>query len=165
MVSSKQEAVRSIAGIQGKGVLGITMADLYEADDDLYVAGLATYIGKGVFSLFRYTDNVKPKSVTPSLVNLGCKTAAHELMHMIGIAHCTYGDCLMNGSGHLLEDARIPHAMCVVCTARLKIALGDTLSLRQRMMNLRAFFGSTPGFDTELKEMDHVLACIQKATP
>jgi predicted Zn-dependent protease len=131
-------------------VLGITMADLFIDSDDLFSMGAASYTGGGVFSFRRYTNAMKPAAVPPDmLVNHGCKTAAHELMHMLDIKHCTFADCIMNGSGHLLEDARIPHHMCAVCTAQLKVAMGDGLCLARRQAALESFFATTPGFANE----------------
>jgi hypothetical protein len=46
-----------------------------------------------------------------TVANLGAKTAVHEILHVFGLGHCTYAMCLMNGSGHLLEDSAITHTV------------------------------------------------------
>jgi predicted Zn-dependent protease len=116
-----------------RSLLGITMSDLYIGDDDDFTQGLAQIGGGvGVFSFLRYTPEFakgpsskqtlagkgnqkkgKGKAKTVESVgrvaNLGAKTAVHEILHVFGLGHCTYAYCLMNGSGHLLEDFAIPH--------------------------------------------------------
>lgn len=53
------------------------------------------------------------------LLERSCKVLAHEIGHMMGIAHCTYYECLMNGSGHLIEDFRQPLHLCPVDLRKL----------------------------------------------
>ena len=33
-----------------------------------------------------------------------CKLLVHEMMHIYGIDHCIYHECIMKGTGHLVED-------------------------------------------------------------
>jgi archaemetzincin len=39
---------------------------------------------------------------------------------MFGLAHCTYFNCLMNGSNHLAESDRRPLHLCPVCLRKLQ---------------------------------------------
>lgn len=57
------------------------------------------------------------------LLERSCKVLSHEIGHMMGIAHCTYYECLMNGSGHLIEDFRQPLHMCPVDLKKLLCVL------------------------------------------
>jgi archaemetzincin len=50
----------------------------------------------------------------------GCRLCVHEIGHLLGIGHCKYYDCLMNGSGHLLEDVRQSNRLCPVDLAKLR---------------------------------------------
>ena len=36
----------------------------------------------------------------------GYQVTVHELLHLLGLDHCIYFACLMNGSGSLEEDHR-----------------------------------------------------------
>ena len=37
------------------------------------------------------------------------QVTVHELLHLLGLDHCIYFACLMNGSGSLEEDHRYGH--------------------------------------------------------
>ena len=47
------------------------------------------------------------------------KLLVHETMHLLGLDHCIYFACVMNGSGHLKEDFRQPLALCPVCLKKM----------------------------------------------
>ena len=108
-------------------VLGVTMSDLYCADDDVFTGGLACFTSRvGVFSFHRYL--MGGASLDLALAR-ACKTAAHEVLHMYGIGHCVHQSCLMNGSGHLLEDFAAPAHLCAVDLAKLCVVLGPDYDL------------------------------------
>jgi archaemetzincin len=48
----------------------------------------------------------------------------HETGHMVGLAHCIYFNCLMNGSNHLAESDRRPLHLCPVCLRKLQWSIG-----------------------------------------
>ena len=58
------------------------------------------------------------------LLRRSCKVLAHETSHMFGLAHCTYFNCLMNGSNHLVESDRRPLHLCPVCLRKLQWSIG-----------------------------------------
>ena len=106
-------------------LIGLTMSDLYGGDTDLFVSGMARGgAGVAIFSFYRYdptlkfsigdwydVEHVKPKKMKASdrkltIFQRSCKLVVHEICHILGIAHCIYYDCCMNGSGHLAEDFR-----------------------------------------------------------
>ena len=47
------------------------------------------------------------------------KTACHEICHVIGMTHCPYFECLMNGSNLVTEADKKPFALCPVCLRKL----------------------------------------------
>ena len=76
-------------------LLGVTMEDMYSADDDLFTAGLANMsqtarVRAGVFSFFRYHDGGPEAGGSAELLRRACKTAAHEIMHAYGVTHCAH---------------------------------------------------------------------------
>jgi len=53
------------------------------------------------------------------------RTAAHELGHCLGIGHCIYYACLMQGTAGLAEDCRQPPYLCPVCRAKVTRAMTE----------------------------------------
>ena len=52
------------------------------------------------------------------------KLLSHELCHLYGLDHCIFSRCLMNGTGHLVEDFAAPAHLCPVCLRKLQWRLG-----------------------------------------
>ncbi|KAH0337245.1 hypothetical protein KCU74_g1692, partial [Aureobasidium melanogenum] len=48
-----------------------------------------------------------------------CRTASHELGHCLGMDHCMYYACIMQGSNSIPEDLRQPHYLCPIDNAKL----------------------------------------------
>ena len=87
-------------------ILGITMADLYPADDWNFVFGQASLRQRvGVYSFVRYDPGfyggARPAGARQLILLRSCKVLAHETGHMFGLRHCVYFRCLMNGANHL----------------------------------------------------------------
>lgn len=53
------------------------------------------------------------------------QTAAHELGHCFGIAHCTYYACVMQATSSIVEDLRQPPYLCPVDEAKVARATGQ----------------------------------------
>lgn len=53
-----------------------------------------------------------------------CRLMAHELGHLLGLDHCIWHQCLMNGSGHLAQDDTQPLHACPVDLRKLQVRLG-----------------------------------------
>ena len=136
-------------------LVGLTMLDLYEEDPDLFVAGLAAGShGVAVFSFFRYDPRLSfsaefwhdvkiSRELTRAehrrmVLQRGCKLLVHELGHLLGLDHCIWFACLMNGSGHLREDFAQPMTLCPVELRKLRILTGCDLA--NRYAGLLAFF-------------------------
>jgi len=46
---------------------------------------------------------------------------AHETVHMFGLKHCIYYECLMNGTMSAQEGARkLNNTLCPVCLSKLQ---------------------------------------------
>ncbi|KAJ7259571.1 hypothetical protein B0H12DRAFT_1048748 [Mycena haematopus] len=75
-----------------------------------------------------------PSSAALSALWLGraCRTASHELGHCLGIDHCVYYACSMQGTAGLAEDARQPPFLCPVDLAKMFHASGADRDERYR---------------------------------
>jgi archaemetzincin len=110
-------------------ILAITMEDLYPEPSWNFVFGQASLRDRvGVYSFARYDPAFYGEPRTPGdetlLLRRSCKVLAHETAHMFGLAHCTYFNCLINGSNHLVESDRRPLHLCPVCLRKLQWSIG-----------------------------------------
>ena len=121
----------------GLCVIALTKYELYETRSDLFVAGLASGNQRvGVFSVLRYNPNLTfssefwydvravttplPHDVENKMVfERSLKLLVHEIMHLLGLDHCIYFACVMNGSGNLEEDFNQPIFLCPVCLKKM----------------------------------------------
>jgi len=102
--------------------------DIYNKESWNYVFGLASTKNRiGVFSFARYmpsfwgeqeSDEEEAKT-SELMVYRSSKTMCHEIGHMFGILHCTYYNCLMNGSMNSSEGKIKPFYFCVICLKKL----------------------------------------------
>jgi archaemetzincin len=137
------EYLESHAPGDAYATIALTEVDLYPQASWNFVFGQASLRNRtGVYSLARYRpafhgdDHTDPKLV----LRRSLKVMAHETMHMFGIHHCIYFECVINGSNHLAEtDARPLHA-CPVDLRKLQHAVGFDVPGRYRA--LARFYGS-----------------------
>jgi archaemetzincin len=120
-------------------VLAITMQDLYPEPSWNFVFGQASLRERvGVYSFARYDPAFygEPRSAgyETLLLRRSCKVLAHETGHMFGLAHCTFFNCLMNGSNHLAESDRRPLHLCPVCLRKLQWSIGFDVLERYRAL-------------------------------
>jgi archaemetzincin len=132
-------------------VLAITMGDLYPEPSWNFVFGQASLRERvGVYSFARYDPAFYGEPRTPGcetlLLRRSCKVLAHETCHMFGLAHCTYFNCLMNGSNHLAESDGRPLHLCPVCLRKLQWSIGFDVLERYRALER---FTRAGGFDDE----------------
>ena len=141
-------------------MIALTMFDLYSDPSDLFVAGMAAGNHRvGVFSFFRYDPSL---SFSPEnwyeisrygnkvgchddrdegeciILQRSCKLLIHEIGHLLGLDHCIWYECLMNGSGHLEEDFHQPMFLCPVDLHKLETLCG--FDVLRRYERLRDFF-------------------------
>ena len=144
-------------------MIGLTMLDLYGDETDLFVAGMAAGNQRvAIFSLYRYdpcltfsienwyqAEESNPMSEIDRLRTIlqrSCKLLVHEICHLLGIDHCIFFDCCMNGSGHLTEDFRQPMHLCPVDLHKLHTLVG--FDVVKRYEDLLEFF-RRGGFEEE----------------
>lgn len=130
-------------------LMALTMCDIYDTPPDLFVAGLAAGNHRvGVFSLRRYdpalsfsmehwhqigTTTARPprgprrmpsQEKERTLLQRTCKLLVHEISHLLGVDHCIWYSCCMNGSGHLTEDFNQAMHLCPVDLRKLQWLCG-----------------------------------------
>jgi archaemetzincin len=119
-------------------VLGVASDDLYPHDTWSFVFGEAMVDDRvGVFSIARYDPRFydRPADDPTLVVRRTCKVLAHETCHMLGMRHCVFFNCLMNGSNHLAESDRRPLHLCPVDLRKLHWSLGFDLVARDRQVS------------------------------
>jgi archaemetzincin len=120
-------------------VVAITMQDLYPEPSWNFVFGQASLRERvGVYSFARYDPafhgGSRGSDYEALVLRRSCKVLAHETSHMFGLAHCTYFNCLMNGSNHLAESDRRPLHLCPVCLRKLQWSIGFEVLERYRAL-------------------------------
>lgn len=132
----------------------LTMSDIYDTPPDLFVAGLAAGNHRvGVFSLRRYNPtltfskehwyqitetNAGIGQIERTVLQRSCKLLVHEVAHLLGVDHCIWYSCCMNGSGHLAEDFRQSMHLCPVDLRKLQHLCG--FDVVKRYQRLAGFF-------------------------
>ncbi|HLJ86841.1 MAG TPA: archaemetzincin [Candidatus Angelobacter sp.] len=123
-------------------ILGITLRDLYPGPQWNYVFGQGTLKERvGVYSFARYDPDFYGQTA-PNRASLilrrSCKVLAHETGHIMGVQHCIYYRCMMNGSNHLDEFDNCPMHLCPVDLRKLYVSVGfDPVA---RYAHLRDFY-------------------------
>ena len=134
-------------------MLAITMEDLYPEPSWNFVFGQASLSERvGVYSFARYDSAFYGDPRAPGyetlLLRRSCKVLAHETGHMFGLTHCTFFNCLMNGSNHLAESDRRPLHLCPVCLRKLQWSIGfDVLERYRALERVTRADGFTDGAD------------------
>lgn len=137
-------------------------------DDYSYLPGPSSYS--------YYEDNKKRKigaSTPSSFASLSTKSQSeyirragklivHEICHVYGIDHCVYYNCIMNGTGHLVEDFSAPSHLCPVCLRKLQFRLG--FNVEERYERLQRVFEKWD-LKTESKWIKDRLRTIRGADP
>jgi len=116
--------------------LGITLEDIYPGPEWNYVFGQARPLERvGVFSFARHSplfyDGVHASLAAEHLTRLQevkwlrycSKTMVHESGHMLGMLHCVYFHCLMNGNNGPGDSNGNTAFLCPICLRKLLHAL------------------------------------------
>jgi archaemetzincin len=116
-------------------VLAMTTSDLWPGRGWNFVFGQATLRERvGVWSLYRQGD---PHDDFVTCLRRTLKTAVHEAGHMLGILHCTFFECGMNGSNHRTEADARPLWFCP--EDEMKVWWACRLDPKARYESLAAF--------------------------
>ena len=159
-------------------LVAITLHDFYSDESDLFIAGLAHgNCHVAAFSFFRYDPRLelseefwydwrlkKSKSKTMATIILlrSCRLLTHEIGHLLGIDHCIYYGCLMNGSGHLEEDFSQPLFLCPVDLRKLfRLVEFDVVHRYEQMLE----FCTENQFEDESDLLKSRLEILKKANP
>jgi archaemetzincin len=106
-------------------LIAFTTADLWPGQGWNYVFGQASLADRvGVWSIHRYGDPAGGDDASRLCLLRTLKTATHETGHMFSMPHCTFYECNLCGSNHLVEGDRHPLELCPVCLAKLCYATG-----------------------------------------
>jgi len=155
-------------------LIAFTEFDLFLDESDLFVAGLCDGRSRvGAFSCFRYNPIMKyseeywyklkriklKKSEQNLLLTRSCKLLAHETCHLLGIDHCIFMDCCMNGSGHLEEDFRQSMFLCPIDLKKLTLIFN--FNLINRYEKMKSFFEIISA-NKEVKWLDNAIKLIKK---
>lgn len=123
-------------------LLGITTQDLYPQPVMDFVFGEASVTRRvAVCSVARFGPPYcedRPGERQAAMLRRCCKVAAHEIGHMLGLAHCVRYRCLMNGSSTLAESERRPLHLCPQDLRKLHWATG--VDIADRRLRLERFW-------------------------
>ncbi|KAL9473308.1 hypothetical protein ACSS6W_007688 [Trichoderma asperelloides] len=76
-------------------------------------------------STVRHESSVPSEAPTAQWLGRIAVTMAHELCHCLGLDHCVYFACAMQGCGSVEEAQRQPPYVCPVCLEKLGAAIGE----------------------------------------
>jgi len=154
-VDTVLDKLRSILPKNALCLVALTMTDLYCDDTDLFVAGMsAGNRGVAVFTFARYdpaltfsaefwyemyySQTIAIKERKKLMLQRSCRLLVHEIGHLLGLDHCIWFQCCMNGSGHLAEDFSQPMSLCPVDLHKLQALCG--FNVLERYSKLLAFY-------------------------
>jgi archaemetzincin len=110
-------------------LMAITNRDLYTGPNNNFLFGQATFRKRvAVSSMQRFLDD------TTQCLQRIMKTASHETGHMLGMKHCIYAHCLMNGSNSSEELNNRPFHLCSQCTKKICWNLHFPLQTRYQLL-------------------------------
>ena len=91
------------------------------------------------------------------------KTACHEICHVLGMTHCPYYECLMNGSNLVTEADIKPFALCPICLRKLASYFQIQSRLADRYFKLIEVIESSDNkrFKKELQLFNDITRTLQ----
>lgn len=102
---------------------GLTNADLWRPDLNFVFGVGDNSSGVGILSLARLRPSFwhrKPEKSDDALILMrAARVLSHEIGHVLGMWHCVFYKCVMNGSNSLQESDAQPLQLCPVCHRKL----------------------------------------------
>jgi archaemetzincin len=142
--------------------LGLTAHDIYPDVLVEFAYGEASTVHRvALCSMARYRPPFREESAgqPAGIMFRRCiRVLTHEVCHMLGMQHCVYARCLMNGSADVAEGDRRPLHLCPVDLRKLQWALG--FNVVERYRELLRFWSSMQDDPEEMwvsRRLRHVL--------
>jgi len=143
-------------------LLGLTTHDIYP---DLFVQfafGEASSLHRvALCSMARYRPPFREESAGrehDAVFHRCVRMLCHEVCHILGLDHCVYARCLMNGSSELEESDRRPLHLCPVDLRKLQWTLGFNVVERyRRLLHVWSGMGDDPEGMWVSRRLRHVL--------
>ncbi len=114
------------------------LASIAVLSDDIFCDDLEFVFGLGdphrraaLVSLHRLASEATPAILQRRARLLAC----HEVGHVLGMQHCVFYECLMNGTNSLEEADHTPLRLCPVCLAKLVWNVELDLSARDAALS------------------------------
>ncbi|KAF7904298.1 hypothetical protein EAF00_001632 [Botryotinia globosa] len=108
--------------------------DKNEDEDEEYATARSPLVRavtrQNILPLLSPSPTVSEDALKSLFLSRICRTASHELGHCLGIAHCSYYACCMQGSASIQEDARQPPYLCPVDLKKVLTATGADIKER-----------------------------------
>jgi archaemetzincin len=131
--------------------IALTTTDLWPGKDWNFVYGEAWEAeGLGVWSMHRNGPRHTPEA-RRQFLRRTVSTAAHEVGHLLGVAHCVAYECLMNGINHREEADAAPLRLCPADLA--KLSWSAQCAPRERLARVAAFLRER-GLDRDADAFD-----------
>jgi archaemetzincin len=109
-------------------LVGLTSHDIYPDMFVEFAFGVASSRHRvALCSTARYGppfDDPNAGQPSAAIFRRCMRLLSHEICHVLGMGHCIYAHCLMNGSANLVEGDRRPLHLCPVDLRKLQLALG-----------------------------------------
>ena len=88
--------------------------------DEAVTASAASPLRQAVDTMsLQISERSSPEDSRSIWFSRVARTVSHELGHCLGLDHCVYYACIMQGTAGMAEDLRQPPYLCPVCLSKL----------------------------------------------